>query len=193
MTKIYTRAFFHLAFQSVLLAAAWFIPRTAIILVLSLLCVIFILLEAIRLHSTSVNDWFFSWFGILLRQSERTSVTGALFVLVALLVTFVVFSKEIAIIALAFLAVGDPAAAIIGKLVRGHKIFTRTFEGNLACLVACLAAGLLLKWLGLEISATMVIAGSFAAAFIQALPIPINDNLSIPWFSALVMYVLRFV
>jgi glycerol-3-phosphate acyltransferase PlsY len=192
MTKIYTRAFFHLAFQSAMLAIAWFTPKTAIILVLALLCVIFILLEAVRLRSATVNDWFFGWFGVLLRQSEKTRVTGALFVLVASLVTFGIFSKEIAITALTFLAVGDPAAAIVGKLVNGHQIFSKTLEGNLACLVACLAAGFLLKSLGLDVSSTMVIAGSMAAAFIQALPIPINDNLSIPLFSALVMYVLRF-
>lgn len=193
VNKIYTRALFHLAFQTALLAAAWFLPKTAIILVVALLCLVFILLEVVRLYSAAVNDWFFSWFGILLRQNERTRVTGALFVLVASLVVFAVFSKEIAIMALMFLAVGDPAAAVIGKLVRGHKVFLKTLEGNLACLVACLAAGFLLKSFGLEGSSTMVVAGSFAAAFIQALPVPVNDNLSIPLFSALVMYWLRFV
>jgi glycerol-3-phosphate acyltransferase PlsY len=128
-----------------------------------------------------------------LRQDERNKFTGALFVLVASLLTFGIFPKEIAILALAFLAVGDPAAAVIGKLIRGHEIFSKTLEGNLACLVAGLAAGFILQYLGLEISTTMVIAGSFAAAFIQALPIPINDNLSIPLASALVMSLIKLI
>jgi glycerol-3-phosphate acyltransferase PlsY len=193
MTKIYTRAFFHLAWQGSTLAVAWFVPRSVIIIIIALLCVIFILLEAVRLRNNAVNDWFFKWFGALLRQDERTKVTGALFVLVASLFAFGIFSKEIAILALAFLAVGDPAAAIIGKLVKGHKIYSKTLEGNLACLVACLVVGFALWYLELEVSTPMVIAGSFAAAFIQALPIPVNDNLSIPLFSALVMSLIKLI
>ena len=193
MTKIYTRAFFHLAFQGSMLALAWFVPRTAIILVMAALCAVFIVLEAVRLRNSVVNEWFFRWFGALLRQNERTSFTGALFVLVASLLTFGLFSKEIAILSLAYLAVGDPAAAVVGKLVRGHKIFSKTLEGNLACLAACLAAGFSLKCLGLEVSPVMIVAGSLAAAVIQALPLPVNDNLSIPLFSAVVMHLLKFV
>lgn len=89
------------------------------------------------------------------------------------------FDKYVAITALLFLAVGDLAAAVVGERVGRRKIFGKTLEGSLACLMTCLAIGMLLAKLGL-ISPLVIIVGAMAATLVEVLPLHINDNLTMP-------------
>ena len=55
----------------------------------------------------------------------------------------------------------------------------------MACFFSCLGVGLLID---IPISYEVIILGSFMAMFIEIMPLPINDNVSIPIFSGLSMY-----
>lgn len=80
--------------------------------VLSLGIATFILFafEFIRFRVPAINRWFFSSCKSLLREEEASCLTGASYMLIASFIVFLVFQRDIAVVALSFLAVGDPLA-----------------------------------------------------------------------------------
>jgi len=175
-----------------------FIPIVALflhgmVLVISLCVVTFILLafELIRFKAPAINRWFFSCFKPLLREEEASRLTGASYMLIASLIAFLVFQRDIAVLALSFLAVGDPLATIVGKRIGKRKLLGKTLEGDLACFISCVAIGLVFYYAGLNIPLLTILLGSIGATIVEAIPLPINDNLTMPLFAGLVMTVMQ--
>ena len=67
-------------------------------------------------------------------------------------------------------------AALVGRAIGRVRIFGKTLEGSLACLVSCLIIG----WLIPELTWQMTVVGALMATLIELLPIPLDDNLRIP-------------
>jgi dolichol kinase len=98
-----------------------------------------------------------------------------------------VFDRSVVIASLLFFSVGDVAASAIGMKYGRVKILNKTLEGSLACLAACLIAGYSLLYLGLMMSRTIIFAGALAATVAEAVSFRIDDNLTMPLVSGLVM------
>ena len=90
--------------------------------------------------------------------------------------------RDIAIAALAFLVLGDAAAAIIGKRFGSPTYWGKSPQGSLACFAVCMAVGwpILGDW-------HMALVGSVVATVAEALPVPMDDNMRVPIFSGLAM------
>src|SRR5688572_31714334 len=73
--------------------------------------------EVARYRSARARTLFHSRFGSLLREHERHGASGATWLVVALLVAAVFFPRDVAIAAMCAVALGDAAAAIIGRAV----------------------------------------------------------------------------
>jgi dolichol kinase len=121
---------------------------------------------------------------MMLKKEEQFRPTGTTSLLLASLVVFSLFEKHIAITALLFVAVGDLAASIIGQKYGKHRFLKKTLEGSLACLVACLLVGMVTAGLSDTVNLTMAVYGAFCATIIEMLPIPADDNFTMPLFSA---------
>jgi dolichol kinase len=81
---------------------------------------------------------------------------------------------------------GDAAATLVGVKWGRIKLGQRSLEGSIAFFLICLIVGLgLLRVLMLNLN--IVLIGALAAALIELLPLPFDDNLTVPIFSALVM------
>ena len=111
--------------------------------------------------------------------------------LIASLIAFLVFQRDIAVLALSFLAVGDPLATIAGKKIGKRKLLGKTLEGNLACFTSCVAIGSIFYYAGLNVPLLTILVGAIGATIMEALPLPINDNLTIPLFAGVVMAVMQ--
>jgi len=92
----------------------------------------------------------------------------------------------VAILSLAYIIIGDPASALIGRRFGYHKFKTRSFEGSFAFLVACL----LIMFIVPEISLTIRIIGAVVATVTEALSFKIDDNATVPLVSGTVMTIL---
>ncbi len=145
----------------------------------------------------------------LYRPSDHTRrfAAGILLYPIAVLVLVLLFPYRLDIAAAAWgiLAVGDGMATIVGRRIGGRRIpwnREKTVAGSVALFLFGGLAGSLLAWwcrpavtppayLWFSLAAPFV--ASLAAAFVETVPIRLDDNLSVPAASAGVLWVLSLV
>jgi len=187
MSDTLKRGLFHLFGGLFIPIAALFLARMVLLISLGVVTFIFLTFELIRFRAQGINRWFFSYFKPLLREVEVSRLTGTSYMLIASLIAFLAFQRDIAVLALSFLAVGDSLATLVGKQVGKRKLLGKTVEGNLACFLSCIAIGFVFHYSGLNIPLLAILVGSVGATIAEAIPLPINDNLTVPLFAGLVM------
>jgi len=137
-----------------------------------------IALDVLRIHERRVRTIFRRFFGELIRQHEALSLLGSTYLLLAALIAIEVFPQPVAAVALGFTVLGDAASALVGRAWGRHKLFGKSWEGTLGCLVTCLVwAACVTHAAGLPLPIT--VAGAFVATLVEVLPIPLDDNLGI--------------
>ncbi len=120
------------------------------------------------------------------REDIRNPFTGAMFFYTGCALTFVFFPFAIASAACAMLAVGDSLSTLIGKKFGKHRIGGKTFEGSLANFFGSLLAGIFF------VNPILSFTGALASSATELFP-KINDNLTIPIVSGLVMFSLSLI
>jgi dolichol kinase len=149
--------------------------------------------ELIRLKEPAFNQMLMSYFGGIHREAEASKISGVLWTSLGCLMTVILFGDQPVLVALGLmhLALGDAAAALIGKSMGRLKFSikgrTKSVEGSLACFAACLLAA---KCLGFAWPAA--VGASVAATVVEALPVPIDDNFWIPLASAATAILIGF-
>jgi len=177
------RRLWHLLGGSFFPVLAFFIPVETLLIAIGAVLAGFVLAEAIRFAFPTVNHRVVLHLSGALKDEERYRPTSSIYMLIATLLVFLLFDQYIAIAALLFLAVGDPVASVVGERVGRTKVLGKTLEGSLACLISCLAIGILLAELSI-ISLPVVIVGATVATVIELLSFHIDDNLTMPLGSA---------
>jgi len=185
MPNTLKRGLFHIFGGLSIVVAGFLLPRIALLISLGIATAIFLTFELIRFRASTVNEWFLSNFRALLREEESSRLTGTSYMLVASIVAFLVFDRDVAIIALSFLAVGDAVATIVGKLIGKRRLLGKTLEGDLACLFSCIATGLVFHYVGFGVPLPNILVGAASATIVEAIGLPINDNLTMPLLAGL--------
>ena len=193
MENAFKRGLFHILVGSSIFIAALFISRTLFLISLSALTIIGLIFEFVRLKSSRVNDSFYQYFRPVLRDEEVSHLTGASYMFISSLILFAFFRKDIALLALAFLIIGDSVSAIVDKYIGKKKYFYRTHEGNAACLIVCFLIVSTFYLVGFDINLPVMIIGAVVACIAAAVPLPINDNITIPLLSALAMLIAEII
>ncbi len=168
----------------------FFSDRHTTLFWLSLVTLLFIVLEFCRFSLPQLNRWLFKTLGILLREEYRNKILGTTYFLFGSLLTVIFFPKTIAIAALLFLIFGDACSALVGVSWGRVKIGKKTLEGSLAFLASCIFVAVILKYTYLGLDLRVALGGAAVATLVELLPLPVNDNLSIPLCSALAMVVM---
>lgn len=189
--NIVKRGLFHLFGGLFIPVVALFLPGMVLLISLGVVTLVFLAFELLRFRASGINRWFFLHFRQLLRETEVSRLTGTSYMLIASLVAFLVFQRDIAVLALSFLSVGDALATIAGKQIGKRKLLGRTLEGDLACFISCVAIGSVFYCVGLSVPLLTILAGAVAATIVEAIPLPINDNLTMPLFAGVVMTVMQ--
>lgn len=181
------RRVLHLIGRSAFPILALFITRDILFILLGAVTALFVAWEIVRFISPSVNQWIASHLRLILKRNERFQLTGTTYLLFASLVVFFFFEKYVAVTSLLFLSIGDFMAATIGQKYGRHRLFKKSLEGSLACLASCLLIGMVTTRLSAGIPFSVALAGAFSATVVEFLPIPFDDNFTVPLFSAGVM------
>lgn len=122
-----------------------------------------------------------------MRQKERDRINGSTYYMLGCALTMALFNPTIAIISLLFLDLGDLMAALVGLTFGRIKIYGgKSLEGCLACFFTCVAIGLI-GFSNVRLSEYITVAGALAATLTELFLDQVNDNLSIPVVSGLVM------
>lgn len=150
----------------------------------------FLILELSRLRLPQVNRRFLTWFHPLLREKEASTLTGTAYLLVAAVIVFLLCDKSIAVVALTFVALGDPVAGMVGERWGKPNIRGKSLVGSGACLLSCLVAGAILSAIT-QVALSLVVIGALCATLIEFVSLRINDNLTIPLVSGGAMMLLR--
>jgi dolichol kinase len=137
-------------------------------------------IDVLRLGHAPTRRWFDARLGSYLRPSERQRLISVHYLTCAALLLALCVPQGIAAAALAYLVVGDAAAAVVGRRFGRHRLGSKSLEGSLACFLCCVALGAFL----LPHRTVAVLGGALVATVVEALPLPVNDNLSVPLLSA---------
>jgi len=143
--------------------------------------------EAVARHAPAVNRWF-------VRAEEQVLESAMIPYVIAVLLTILTFPKLAALIAIYTLAIADPLAAVVGiRYGRRRIAHNRTIEGSFAFFAATFAVGALVLHYGSAASG-LDVAGSaaviaFVAAACEAVPLRLDDNLTIPLFTGFTAWI----
>ena len=155
--------------------------------ILIVLNIIFLFFDITRHRIVWIQSIFKYFFNDMLRGHEqRGHLTGATWVIIGSLISILIFTKHVAIIALIFMSLGDTAAGLIGQKFGKHKVGNKTWEGFLAGLIICIIVAINFPFLPLKIS----LVGALVAMIMELLPIPLDDNFKIPLGSGAIMMML---
>jgi dolichol kinase len=181
--SIWPRRLFHFLAGSFVPACILFLPETFVEWLLIVGIIIALGIEIGRAFLPDLNEMVISKFPIF-KDAERDVVTGGTFLVIAAAVAYFAFEKEIVVLALFFLSVGDPLAALVGRWDRKFRAFGKSAIGTLAFAIGATIAGLVVsihpdipwEW--------WIIPGAIVAAVIEIIPFPVDDNITIPLATA---------
>lgn len=147
-----------------------------------------LVVEIVRLKSPAVNALLIGYFQGIHRPFEERKISGVFWTALGSFSTIALFKEDPKVVqtALLYLSLGDAAAALAGKSIGGPKWpgSDKTYAGSAGCFAVCWACGALT---GLPGEAALI--GAAAAALIELLPLPLNDNFWLPVGSAAVLRV----
>ncbi len=146
-----------------------------------------------RAYSSAFSAWIRWIFGPLMRAEElpeggeRVTFNGATCVLVGAALLAVIFPLRVAVPVLTMAMLADAAAALVGRRLGRHPwgTLSATVEGSAAFVVTGLAVILWFPTLAVGPAAASVLA----AAVVEAVPAPINDNIRVPLTAAVIVVV----
>ncbi|MEK7819369.1 MAG: diacylglycerol/polyprenol kinase family protein [Bacteroidota bacterium] len=164
----------------------FYISRDLALMILIPVTFVFISVDLLRFYHDGTSKIFYSVFRPMLRNHEvdfvEKRLNGASYVLLAATLSVLIFPKIIAITAFSILILSDTAAALIGRIFGLHKIFNnKSLEGSFAFFLTAIL--IVLATPKFEYSISEYFIGIFAAligTIVELLPIPIDDNLTIP-------------
>ncbi len=151
-----------------------------------------IVVEVSRKKYPPFNEWLCCHVSGLMREHERTKITSATWYMASVLVVFLIFPKDVGILTLLFVALGDTAAGVVGTRWGRTKITEHvSLEGWIAGFFTCALSTLLFTafWLphfhltGFSLFLFSLIAGLIGSTA-ESVFKKFDDNLTIPLLSA---------
>jgi glycerol-3-phosphate acyltransferase PlsY len=166
------------------------LERKIVLTFLGALTLFFLVPDLLRLISNQINRFFFVKVRKIYKEKEKTRFSSITFFLVSFFLTLLLFEQDIAVVAISFLIFGDFFSKIYGLRFGRTPFFEKTVQGSLAHFCACLMAGYILHPF-VQISLPVIFLGGLVASLVEALPLGIDDNLSVALISASVIYITR--
>jgi glycerol-3-phosphate acyltransferase PlsY len=188
MMKHLGRKLFHLFGGLGLLSLYYLLGRQRALTCYGLLIAVVLAVDMIRLRIPAFNQFIQTRFSGFIRKNEANKLTGTAPYVLGIGLTLLLYRTEIATAAICFLAFGDVAATAVGERYGRTKISgEKSLEGTLAFVAIAVTVGFLLTLTGIQLTNGIILAGAIAAAGVELVPLPVNDNLVIPLVSGGVM------
>jgi dolichol kinase len=169
----------------------WWLGPPLALYVVGVLAGIAVTADVTRAYSVPFNEWIRWIFGPLMRAEElpeaggRVTFNGATCVLVGATLLALVFPMRVAVPVLTMTMLADAAAALVGRRLGRHPWgrLSATVEGS----AAFVATGLLVVIWFPSLALGPALAGVVVGAVVEALPLPVNDNIRVPLAAAAIV------
>jgi dolichol kinase len=151
------------------------LTRAQALFILGSLGLPFVVADVLRLWWPALNRWFLWLFQGAMRPEEERRPTGSTYYLLACWFTILAFEQIVAAAALLILACADTAASVVGQALGGYRLTQgKTLSGTGAFLVTAFLVTLPF------FPAPTAFAGAVITAVTECLPLPLDDNITIP-------------
>jgi len=153
------------------------------------------LVEQVRVNYPETAAKLLPFTKFIIRAEEQLKESAMVPFCMAVLFTIVVFPKHIALIGIYSLGFADPLSAIIGIRFGKHKISpTRSYEGSAAFFVSVFLISLFILT-GYNGSFDLTVffvslLGAVICALFEIVPLKLDDNLTIPLFTAATFWII---
>jgi len=169
----------------------WWVGMPAALYLLAPVALLAVAADVARARSPSFNALVRRIFGPLMRAEELPEAgagvrfNGATCVLVSAALMALLFPLRVAVPVLAMAMLADAAAALVGRRLGRHPwgSLPATVEGT----TAFVATGLAIMACFPAVAFGPAAAGVLVGAVVEALPLPVNDNIRVPIAAALVV------
>lgn len=180
----FKRKLVHFGSSAIGLSILYF-DREIILPALIIISIIFPLLDYLRISNKSVSNFYDTYFSSITRSFESNKFTGATFVFLGAILTYILFSQKVAGISLIIMSLSDAMAAIIGVGYGKTKLMDKSLEGSFAFF---LTTFIILYFFKISVITALLV--SILVTIIELIDLPnINDNVSIPISAALLLTV----
>lgn len=161
----------------------WFIPLEPARLILFGCFLLLAAIDISRWTDTPVSRFLRRSLRLVLRPHERRRFSGGTYIVAAGALCALLFTQPVAVASLICIIVGDTAAVFVGRSFGRTRIGQKSLEGSIAFF---LASVLCILWIpGMPLGVKF--AGALVAAVVEALPIPLDDNLTVPLATGLAL------
>ncbi len=160
-----------------------FIARDTTLVILAGVFVLSLSIEIGRLFIPRIRNRVHPIFAPIMRVAEERKLSGVTYLLAGAWITIYFSEKDIAVIALLLVSISDAAAAIVGTAYGKIHLWQKTLEGSTAFFAS---TGLIMIAMR-NLSVEQMLVGLFIGTLVELLPIPVNDNLTLPILTALAM------
>ncbi len=138
-----------------------------------------------------VNSIAVKILGPIMRDTEVNQLTGIPFYMASCLFAFLIFPRHVTVLAILYLAFGDPSSSFFGVLYGRNKIFpNKSLQGTMAGFCVCaLATFVYMHFEDFPSGKILLLSllGGFAGAVSELLPLNVDDNFAIPVVSGSLM------
>jgi phosphoserine phosphatase/dolichol kinase len=180
------REVIHTAGFFVPLVCAYLLSRYIVALLIFLVAAIYLVSEIERIYGKSIPVFTSITMLAAGRSEVQEFVTAPIFYALGIALSLTLFPEPVGYVAVAVLTLGDGFAAVFGRMFgRTHVPFNKVknFEGT--------AMGLLFALLGslVFVDPVRAFVASAVGMVVEVLPLPLNDNLTVPLASGLALIV----
>ena len=155
-----------------------FWPQRQVLIFVGCVALVFILLDVVRFVVRAANELFTVRIKSFFKKGESRRFSSMTMFLIAAFIIVLLFKKDIAIAALAYLIFGDIFSKIYGLAFGRHNLFDKTVEGSLAYLGGALICAYVLHT-ALHIPMLMLVVGAVAATVAEFMPVGIDDHIDL--------------
>lgn len=171
----------------------YFITKQLALQLLVPITLAFLIVDLARYYHKPTIEWFYRWFGWLLRKHEQDTqhkrLNGATYVLIASTICVLLFPKILVVTALSILIVSDTTSALVGRRFGRHPFFDKSLEGTIAFFVTAVLVVLFTpKIEGALLEYFIGVIAAAVGAAVESVPLQIDDNLTIPLSICCIMW-----
>lgn len=170
-----------------------FFPQGTLLVLSGIPAAILLIMDLIRLHHKKGAELLTVKVTVLYRKNEERKISTMTYFIWGVFFSVLIFQKEVAIVVIVFLTFGDLFGKLFGMAYGRHAFFKKkTYEGSMAYFGCSVICGYFLATI-LSLPLWVIIIGALCATFVEALPLPIDDNFTVPLVSGSIITLFLFI